>query len=73
MVGVSTDELVSSYKQHKPVVSYEDRAAIVKHIDCVDIVVRQEMLTPVALLQKYDVDIVTIGSDWRDKYLEGLE
>jgi glycerol-3-phosphate cytidylyltransferase len=35
--------------------------------------VKQVKLTEVAQLQREDIDIVTIGDDWINKYLEGLE
>ena len=41
IVGVSTDELVASYKGKSPVVPYEQRAAIVEAIKYVDLVVPQ--------------------------------
>lgn len=73
VVGVSTDELVESYKKSPPVISYEDRVAIIKNLKCVDLVVKQEVLTDPNLLVKYNVDVVTIGDDWKTKYLPGLE
>ena len=73
IVGVSTDELVATYKKSKPIVPYESRAEIIRNQIGVDLVVKQEELTPVSILKQYDVDIVTIGSDWENKCLEGLE
>ena len=35
--------------------------------------VKQVKLTEIAQLQRENIDIVTIGDDWVDKYLEGLE
>ena len=35
--------------------------------------VKQTILTEIAQLQQYNVDIVTIGDDWKDKHLDGLE
>ena len=40
---------------------------------CVDLAVKQTVLTEIAQLQQYDVDIVTIGDDWKEKHLDGLE
>ncbi len=73
VVGVSTDELIESYKHMPPVIPYEERARIVEAIRCVDLVVPQTVLTDIRQLKEHDVDIVTIGSDWENKYLEGLE
>ncbi|MGN1202316.1 MAG: adenylyltransferase/cytidyltransferase family protein, partial [Eubacterium sp.] len=41
IVGVSTDELVESYKHKSPVIPYEERKAIVEAIKYVDEVVPQ--------------------------------
>lgn len=73
VVGVSTDELIEQYKGMKPIIPYEDRVRIVSAIACVDKVVKQTQLTSIEQLIEEDVDIVTIGDDWKGKYLEGLE
>lgn len=73
IVGVSTDELIERYKGMKPIIPYEQRARIVESIKCVTKVVRQTKLTEIAQLKRENIDIVTIGDDWKDKYLEGLE
>lgn len=73
IVGVSTDELIEHYKGMKPIIPYEERARIVASIRCVTKVVKQTKLTEIAQLQREGIDIVTIGDDWKDKYLEGLE
>lgn len=73
IVGVSTDELVESYKKRRPIIPYEDRVEIIKNLLDVDLVIKQEKLTPIEVLKEFDVDIVTIGTDWESKYLEGLE
>ena len=39
IVGVSTDELVQSYKNKKPVIPFEERSEIVAALKCVDVVV----------------------------------
>lgn len=73
IVGVSTDELIERYKGMKPIIPFEQRARIVASIKCVTKVVKQTKLTEIAQLQREDIDVVTIGDDWKDKYLEGLE
>ncbi len=73
IVGVSTDELIEHYKGMKPIIPFEQRVRIVESIKCVTKVVRQTKLTEIAQLQRENIDIVTIGDDWKDKYLEGLE
>lgn len=73
VVGVSTDELIADYKGISPVIPFDQRFEIVANIDCVDLVVKQTILTEIRQLQEYNVDIVTIGDDWKGRYLEGLE
>ncbi len=73
IVGVSTDELIQHYKGMPPVIPFEQRVRIVSSIKCVTKVVKQVKLTEVAQLQREEIDIITIGDDWENKYLEGLE
>ena len=73
IVGVSTDELIEEYKGMPPVIPFEERLRIIESIGCVDKAVKQTVLTEIAQLQELDVDVVTIGDDWKDKHLDGLE
>lgn len=73
IVAVSTDELIESYKGVKPVIPYEQRVEIVKSIKYVDKVIKQTILHDIRQLKKYEVDITTIGDDWKNKHLEGIE
>ena len=70
IVGVSTDELIQHYKGMPPIIQ---RFRIISSLKCVTKAVKQVKLTEVAQLQREDIDIVTIGDDWINKYLEGLE
>ncbi|WP_071147480.1 adenylyltransferase/cytidyltransferase family protein [Bacteroides ihuae] len=73
IVGVSTDELIEKYKGMKPVIPFEQRFRIISSLKCVTKVVKQVKLTDIAQLRQENIDIVTIGDDWKDKYLEGLD
>ena len=73
IVGVSTDELIEHYKGMKPIIPFEQRFRIIQSIGCVTRAVKQTKLTEIAQLQRENIDIVTIGDDWKGKYLEGLE
>jgi len=73
IVAVSTDKLVSSYKNIKPIMPYNERVRIVKAIKYVDKVVKQEKLIDIEQLKDIKPNIITIGSDWENKTLEGLE
>jgi len=65
IVGVSTDELVSNYKHKKPIIPFEDRRAIVESIKYVDKVVAQDSMDKLAALDKFEFDVVFVGSDWQ--------
>lgn len=73
IVGVSTDELIKSYKGVNPTIPYEQRARTIAALKCVTKVVKQTKLTDIKQLKEEQIDIVTIGDDWKGKYLEGLE
>ena len=73
IVGVSTDELIQHYTGLPPVITFEQGFRIISSLKCVTKAVKQVKLTEVAQLQREDIDIVTIGDDWINKYLEGLE
>lgn len=73
IVGVSTDELVTSYKTSLPAIPFEYRKAMLVNCKYVDKVVKQEKLLDPKQLKKLNIDILTIGDDWKNKYLEGLE
>lgn len=71
IVGVSTDELVFEYKGHHPLLSYEDRAAVVAACRYVDAVVPQRTLDKDEQLKKLDADILVVGDDWWDRKVKG--
>ncbi len=73
IVGVSSDELILEYKGMKPIIPFEQRFRIVSALACVTKAVKQVKLTEIAQLERENIDVVTIGDDWIDKYLEGLE
>ena len=73
IVGVSTNRLVKSYKMTEPVISYADRVSIIESCKYVDEVIKQTKLLDIETLKKYKVDCITIGSDWKNKYVEGIE
>lgn len=73
IIGVSSDELVNEYKGSKPIIPFEERVRIIESIKGVSKVIRQTKLTDIKQLKENNIDIVTIGDDWKGKYLEGLE
>ncbi len=67
IVGVSTDELVSSYKAH-PIVPFEERLAIVEGLKSPDIVIPQRSLDHKEVVKNLHIDIFVVGDDWTGKY-----
>ena len=65
IVGVSVDELVSTYKHKTPVIPYEARAAIVEAIKYVDRVVPQTNMDKTVAWQELHFDAVFHGDDWK--------
>jgi glycerol-3-phosphate cytidylyltransferase len=65
IVAVNTDELILSYKNKLPMVSFEERLAIVESIKYVDRVVIQENRDKMAAWRKYHFDVMFQGDDWR--------
>ncbi len=65
IVGVSTDELVEQYKNKRPIIPFEERCAIIEAIKFVDKVVVQDSMDKLSALDKYNFDVVFVGSDWQ--------
>lgn len=67
IVGVSTDELVCSYKK-PPAVPFEERIAIVEGLKAPDVVIPQHTLDHDTTVKNLNIDIFVIGDDWAGKY-----
>lgn len=68
IVAVSTDEF-NELKGKKTLIPYDQRAAIVGAIDCVDLVIPEENWEQKASdVKKYNVDIFAIGNDWKGEF-----
>lgn len=67
IVGVSTDELVCSYKK-EPAVPFEERIEIVRGLKYPDLVIPQHTLEHTETVKKLNIDIFVIGDDWFGKY-----
>lgn len=65
IVGISTDEVVQSYKHKNPIIPFEERKAIVEAIKYVDEVVPQVSMNKMEAWEKYHFDIMFHGSDWK--------
>lgn len=68
VVGVSTDEF-NAVKGKKTVISYEDRVRIVSSLKFVDVVIPEHTWEQKkADIEKYNVSIFAMGSDWKGKF-----
>jgi len=69
IVSLNTDEFIEKYKGKKPLISYEDRKAILESCRYVDSVIEnygnEDSKESIVLAQL--IDIVAIGSDWARK------
>ena len=75
IVGVSTDEVVKSYKHKTPVIPFESRIKIVEAIRFVDRAVPQTSMNKMEAWEKLHFDALFHGSDWQnsDMYNELIE
>jgi glycerol-3-phosphate cytidylyltransferase len=75
IVGVSTDEVVESYKHRAPIIPFEERIAIVRELRCVDQAVPQVSMDKMEAWKQYHFDALFHGSDWKgsDMYNNMIE
>lgn len=67
IVGVSTDELVKSYKP-APVIPFNERMQIIEALKTPDIVIPQHTLDHTEIVKKLNIDAFVVGDDWTGKY-----
>lgn len=68
IVAVSTDEF-NALKGKRTIIPYEQRAEIVANIKCVDLVIPENNWEQkIEDIQKYNVNIFTMGNDWEGKF-----
>ncbi len=65
VVGVSTDELVQSYKNKTPIIPLNERMEIISELKCVDKVVPQNDMDKISACIKYNADVIFVGDDWK--------
>ncbi|MCU4156460.1 adenylyltransferase/cytidyltransferase family protein [Carboxylicivirga sp. A043] len=68
IVGVSTDELIMASKGRKPVIPYEERFRIISSVKYVDEVIPQVNKNKQSVVDEYNIDAISVGSDWKGKY-----
>lgn len=69
IVGVSTDEVVQTYKNKLPIIPYTDRAEIIKAIRYVDEVVAQTTMDKMEAWKKIKFNAMFHGDDWKGSSL----
>ncbi|VEF49062.1 glycerol-3-phosphate cytidylyltransferase [Bacillus freudenreichii] len=69
IVGVSTDELVLSYKGKTPVIPLGQRMRIVNAIEHVDEVVVQTTMDKLKAWEKHKFEVMFHGDDWKTSAL----
>jgi glycerol-3-phosphate cytidylyltransferase len=65
IVGVSTDELVESYKNKKPIIPFEERMDIVGGIKYVDQVLAQTNRDKYQAWKQLQFNVMFVGDDWK--------
>jgi glycerol-3-phosphate cytidylyltransferase len=72
IVGVTTDEVVETYKHKTPIIPFEERRAIVEAIKYVDQVVPQTSMDKLEAWKRYHFDAIFHEDDWKgsDMYNE---
>lgn len=75
IVGVSTDEVVKSYKNKTPIIPFEERIAIIQELKCVDKAVPQTSMNKMDAWENLHFDALFHGSDWKgsDMYNKMIE
>ncbi len=66
IVGVSTDEIVLSYKHKRPVIPFEQRVQIVEALRYVDRVVAQTSMNKLDAWNDLHFNVLFHGSDWKN-------
>ena len=69
IVGVSTDEVVETYKHKRPVVPYAERIEIVKAIRYVDEVVPQTTMDKLDAWNRLHFNVMFHGNDWKGSHM----
>ena len=68
VVALNTDEFIAEYKGKPPVMSYEERRAVLEEFRCVSKVIPNMWgADSKPAIEKVAPDIIAIGSDWARK------
>ncbi len=74
VIGLNTDSSIKRLKGDlRPILSEQDRAAILNALDCVDLVVLFDDDTPLALIKNLKPDVLVKGEDYKLEEVVGRE
>lgn len=68
IVGVSTDELILKSKGRLPLIPFEERISILEANKYIDEVIPQVDKNKQSIVDQYNIDAISVGSDWLGKY-----
>ncbi len=68
IVGVSTDELIIKSKGRPPLIPFEERISILESNKYVDEVIPQVDKNKQSIVDQYNINAISVGSDWKGKY-----
>ncbi|MDO6639521.1 adenylyltransferase/cytidyltransferase family protein [Shewanella sp. 5_MG-2023] len=68
VVGVSTDEVIINSKGRPPIIPFEERISILEANRYVDEVIPQIDKNKQSIVDQYNIDAISVGSDWKGKY-----
>jgi len=68
IVGVSTDELVISYKHRLPIIPCDQRIAIIRALGCVDNALLVTSRDKYEAWEYHNFDILFVGDDWKGNH-----
>ena len=68
IVGVSTDELIFKEKGKYPLIPFDERIKVIESIKYVDLVIPQIDKNKQKIVDKYQIDAISVGSDWKGRY-----
>ena len=64
IVGITTDEMMMSYKKKNTVIPFEERCEIVSAIEYVDLVLPQSNMNKIEAWEKLKFNKMFVGDDW---------
>ncbi len=74
IVGLNSDQSVKKLKGNsRPIISENDRAEMLSHLEAVDFVIIFDEETPLNLIKKIKPDVLVKGGDWKINQIVGSD